>query len=186
MSGVEFQVGGASPDAPPDATDTGNGHVGGSLLDDLRSAAQAQAEEHFAEFPVGGEFKKQLWIRYKPMDPGPMNRFISRRAAMKENPKADIPVTEMNMDLMAQSCVCVLGADVNGENREVLEDGHGPVKLEHRLLVVLGMVPAEPMTDSHEAIMLLFGRNAMAIVDHGDDVVKWMTDPTAQPSVGNS
>lgn len=190
MTGPEITVGGGAPGAPA-ASNAGNGHVGESLLDSLREAAKAQAADHFEDFPVGGEFKKQLWIRYRPMDEGPMNRFIARRSAIKDNPELtkEFPITELNMDLMAQSCVCVLGADPNGENREELRDQYGVVRLEHRLLELLNMVPPdlqEGQATSHEVIMMLFGRNAMAVVDHGDDVVKWMQDPTVKPSVGNS
>jgi hypothetical protein len=191
-----LQFGGV-PGAPPDVVrnvqpDTEpNGAVPGSLLDKLRKAAAKQQEEHTEDFMVGGEFRKQLWIRYKPLDPEPMDAFITRRGAirdrMAEDPKASLPMTELNMDLMAQGCVAVLGADENGENREVLTDSQGTIRLEHRLCVLLDLpVPTEEKLTAREVIMIIFGGNAIAIVDHGDDVLGWMRDPVGWKPPGES
>lgn len=182
-------VGGAAKVAPPGPQ--GNGSAEGSILSQLRVAAAAQQEEHIMDFMVGGEFRKQLWIRYKPLDPGPMDRFISRRAQVRElqekNPKADFPITELNMDLMAQACVAVLGADADGGNKEVLEDNLGLVRLEKRLAILLGMpVPPEAELTSREVILMIFGGNGMAIIDHGDSIVTWMSDPASYSDPGKS
>lgn len=178
---VQLGTGGAGSSAPPEPESNG------SLLDQLRFAAAEQAKEHYHEMPVGGEFKKQLWIRYKPLSEAPMNRFIATRQSMKDTTK-DVKIVELNFDLMAQACVCVLGADVNGENKEELKDSQGTIRLEHRLIALLGMPLPEDGSQytAREVIMLLFGQNAMAVVDHGDNLVSWMEDPSAAVVPGES
>jgi hypothetical protein len=184
---TELTFGAQGPETQSDAAN-GNGVADDSLLASLRAAAAAQQEDHYEDFIVGGEFKKQLWIRYKPMDEVPMNRFITRRAAARENPNLDIPITELNMDLMATACVCVVGADPNGENRVELKDSMGAIRLEHRLAVLLNLPLPEDGSQytAREVIKMIFGQNAMAIVDHGDDVVNWMQDPAAKVRPGES
>jgi hypothetical protein len=34
--------------------------------------------------------------------------------------------------------------------------------------------------------MMIFGGNALAIIDHGDDLLSWLRDPKEQPDVGES
>lgn len=163
----------------------------GSLVSQLRHSAAKQQEEHVEDFLVGGEFKKQLWIRYKPLDPGPMDRFFARRAEVMNNlaqQKGELPITELNMDLMAQACIAIVGADVNGENKEVLEDEDGPLgHLDFRVTEFLH-IPWNGIGQptSRDVIMMLFGQNAMAIIDHGDDLASWMRDPAQHPNVGES
>jgi hypothetical protein len=133
---------------------------------------------------VGGEFKKQLWIRYQPLEAVAMDRYINRRSEIRQrqedNPRMGLPYTELNMDLMAQACVAVVGADENGENKFILEDDTGPMRLEHRLAIMLGMpVPGEIELNARDVIMLVFGGNALAVVDHGDDLLEWLRDPAA-------
>jgi hypothetical protein len=177
---------------PAAATEGGNGRSGiadDSLLADLKIAAQEQQEETVHDFVVGGKFGKQLWLRHKPLDEGPMNRFITQRAASRENPKLDIPITELNMDLMAQSCVAVLGADKEGtkESKFELKDEQGVIRLEHRLMQFLDLPvppPEQGLMTSREVVSIIFGRNAMAIVNYGDELVAWMQDPANYKSPG--
>lgn len=183
----------AVPNSPLTAPTGSNGGGGGStLLRELRAAAAAQSSEHTEDFVVGGEFGKQLWIRYKPLDSGPMDRFIAQRTAardrMDSDPRLVLPITDMNMDMMAQGCVCVLGADKEGNNKEALSDTHGSIRLEHRLAVLLELPLPEgnEMYTAREVIMMIFGGNGMAIVDHADDVVRWMRDPSKKPDLGES
>jgi hypothetical protein len=168
-----------------------NGEVAGSLIDQLRIAAKEQQKSHTVDMPVGGAFGKRLMIRYQPLEPGAMDRYITRRGEIRERQEADprlsIPFTELNMDLMAQACAAVVGADEQGENKVVLEDSMGKLRLEHRLAVMLHLpMPAEIEMTAHDVIMALFGGNALAIVDHGDDLLAWLRDPTEQPNVGES
>jgi hypothetical protein len=162
-----------------------------SLVGQLRMAAAEQQKEHVEDFLVGGEFKKQLWIRYKPLDPGPMDRFFARRSEVMGNLaglKGELPITELNMDLMAQACVGIVGADINGNNKEVLEDEDGPLThLDYRVTEYLH-IPWDGLDrpTSRDVIMALFGQNAMAIIDHGDDLAGWMRDPSQKPNVGES
>jgi hypothetical protein len=197
MSPEQRTFGGAPEGAPPEYVEgvnfeqDENGEVDGSLLSRLRHAAAEQSKEHVKDFMVGGEFRKELWIRYKPLDSGPMDRFLGQRSKMRDlaesDKKSSLPLTELNMDLMAHACVAVVGADVNGENKEILEDDFGPVKLEHRLAELLGFpIPGEKMLTAREVIMLVFGNNAVAIIDHGDEVLAWMHDPVEGIQPGES
>lgn len=185
---TEIKFSGASSGAPPPVArevtmdPEPNGEVEGSLLSQLRIKAKAQQKQHTTDMVVGGEFKKQLWIRYQPLEPAAMDRYITRRAEIRErqesNPRMGLPYTELNMDLMAQACVAVVGADENGENKFVLEDDTGSMRLEHRLAVMLGMpVPGDIELNARDVIKLVFGGNALAIVDHGDDLLTWLRDP---------
>lgn len=185
MSGAHVTVPGATEGAQE-----GNGHVedSESLLAGLRQAAAAQQEEHYEDFKVGGEFKNRLWIRYRPLGPEQMDRFINRRAAARENPQLDIPITELNMDLMAQACLGVYGSDDKGENKFPLRDEQGAIRLEHRLVAFLGMPvpPGSELLTAREVVMMLFGQNAMAVVTHGDALVEWMQDPASYVRPGES
>lgn len=197
MTDIKLGPGGAH-DAPPVVREVNyeqepNGEVAGSLLSQLREAAKLQQQEHINDIVVGGEFKKQLWIRYKPLDGPPMDRFITRRAELRDkignDPRSSIPFTELNMDLMAQACVAVVGANQDGENKQALEDDLGPVRLEHRLAVLLGFpVPTAQgeKLSAREVIMLLFANNAMAIIDHGEELLGWMRDPSLKLDQGKS
>lgn len=187
---------GGGEDAPTEVLETTyhkppNGEVEGSLISNLRIAAKAQQETHSTDMPIGGAFGKRLWIRYQTLEPSAMDRYITRRGEIRERQETDphlsIPFTELNMDLMAQACVAVVGADDKGENKIVLDDGMGALKLEHRLMVFLELpVPGEIQMTAHDAIMALFGGNALAIVDHGDDLLDWLRDPTEQPDAAKS
>lgn len=190
--------GGASEDAPPDVVrevnleQEPNGDsilAAGSLLDQLRSMAAEQEAKHTKDLLVGGFFRKQLWIRYKTLDPDDVDLFITRRSAlrdrMEEDPRAKMPYTELNMDLMSRACVAVVGANSKGEDKEPLEDEFGKVKLEHRLMEILGMpVPPTGQLTAREVIIRLFGGNAMAVMDHSDELIGWMRDPAAQAQPG--
>lgn len=157
-----------------------------SIIGQLRARAKEQQEEHTIDIAVGGEFKKQLLIRYKPLDPGPMDKFFARRSHVMDDPTGNLPITELNMDLMAQACVGVYGADVNGENKEQLTGPQGQaLKLDYRLIEFLQIpVTSDLQLTSYEVIMLLFGNNAMTLINHGDQLTKWMQDPAAVGDVG--
>lgn len=162
-----------------------------SIIGQLRARAKEQLEEHNIDIPVGGEFGKQLLIRYKPLDPGPMDKFFARRSQLRDMMPdgKELPITELNMDLMAQACVGVYGADANGENKEELTAPSGQaLKLDYRLIQFLQMPMDESMAKptSHEVIMMLFGNNAMAVINHGDELAGWMQDPTHRHIVGES
>jgi hypothetical protein len=185
-----IKFGGASADAPTEVMEVANGEVEGSLISNLRKSAKAQQKVHITDMPVGGEFGKRLQIRYQPLEPGAMDRYIARRAEIREVYEADnssgLPFTEFNMDLMAQACVAVVGADESGENKIVLNDGLGVLRLEQRLAEFLELPIPEHGLTARDVILMIFGGNALAIVDHGDDLLGWLRDPTEQPNVGES
>lgn len=188
---AQVQVGGGGAQSSPPAGPSNGAGRSNSLLTQLRARAKAQQAEHSVELPVGGEFGTWLKIKYKVLDEGPLDDFIARRQA---SPDKSPRVTSLNMDLMAQSCMNVVGYDENGGGSWVLEDDDGPVRLEHRLAVLLDL-PLLPTTaehpqqieyNAHEVIMLLFGKNPMAVVSHGDDLATWMQDPKKAPDAGKS
>jgi hypothetical protein len=153
----------------------------GSIVARLRAQAQAQQRSKTTTLLVGGEFKS-LYIRYKPLAPAQMDKFVAARQGVNIK---DISATAATMDMMARACVAVVGR-FDGEE-EVLADGDGPVKLEHRLAVLLDLPRPEGVRmTSHEVIETLFGHNGAMIATHGDELASWMQDPTEEPeqSVG--
>lgn len=177
------------PNTPTGAVEPATNGSAASILGNLRNLAALQQEAHTQEIKVGGEFGDLLKIEYKVLDQGPLDNFIARRQAQEGKPK----MTALTMQFMAQACLCVKGYDETGEHSIVLSDDEGVMRLEHRLAVFLNIVPpnpnpavkAQPLSAS-EVIMLLFGRNAMSIVSHGDELMTWMQDPSKKPDVGKS
>lgn len=166
----------------------GNGHSVNSVLGQLKARAALQQEVHTHEMSVGGEFGDTLKIKYKVLEEGPLDAFIAKRQEM-EKPQ----MTQLTMSFMAQACMCLVGYDETGEHSIVLEDDQGVVRLEHRLAALLDIVPPNPnpsappaVLTAPEVIMLMFGKNAMSIVSHGDDLMTWMSDPSKKPDVGKS
>ena len=152
----------------------------GSIVARLRAQAQAQQRAKHTEIMVGGEFKN-LFIRYKPLAPAQMDKFIAARQGLKVQ---DISAMSATMDMMARACVCLVGR--YGDEEEVLQDEDGPVKLDYRLANLLDMPRAEGVKlTSHEVIGLLFGSNGAMLAGHGDQLAEWMQDPTEpEQSVG--
>lgn len=154
----------------------------GSIVSRLRAQAKAQQEAKRTEIRVGGEFQN-LYIRYKPLAPAQMDKFVASRQGVKIQ---DISATSATMDMMARACVEVVGRF--GDEEEVLEDEDGPVKLDYRLAVLLDMPRAEGVKPtSHEVISALFGHNGAMIAQHGDVLTEWMMDPSnreVEQSVG--
>jgi hypothetical protein len=110
-------------------------------------------------------------IRYKPLEPDVMDEFLARQGD-------DTPPIQINMDMMARACIAVVGHDPQTGEKEIIQDERGPVLLEHRLVVALGLpVPSGPMLTAREVISMIFGRNGMAIGTHGDQVSEWMRNP---------
>jgi hypothetical protein len=154
----------------------------GSVLAQLQSAAAAQLEEKTFDLPVGGAFKDLLEIRYRPLDPQSMDRYIAKRARIidKGGELADISSTDASMDLMAQACVCLLARG------EVLEVSDGvPYRLDLRLADLLEI----PFPDGYEpsardVILKLFGNNAMALDAHATRLLEWMREPVEVHGLG--
>jgi hypothetical protein len=147
----------------------------GSIVARLRAQGQAQLRAKTTEVPVGGEFTG-LYIRYKVLAPGEMDKFVAARMGAKAQ---DISATAATMDMMARACVCLVGR--YGDEEEVLADDDGPVRLEDRLAYLLDMrSPTEPRLTSHDVIERLFGHNGAMIAMHGDVLATWMQDPGSQ------
>ena len=145
----------------------------GSIIDQLQRRAQRQQKRKVKAFPVGGEFGDWLQIRYTPLPPDQLDDFIAGQTEVSQE-----RAIEMNMDMMARSCVEVIGVDQDSKDVTVLQDDRGPVKLEHRLIVLLQIpIPEGAMLTSREVISFLFGNNGLAIGEHGDLIVQWMRKP---------
>lgn len=176
-------VEGGANGAPPEEAEPEV--VPGSIVARLREAARQQRQAKTYDIAVGGEFGDRLVIRYRPLPPAAMDKFIAARQGTRLQ---DISATAATMDMMARSCVEVLGR-YEGEE-EVLADSDGPVRLEDRLARLLDLrSPSEPVLTAHEVISRLFGDNGAAIAMHGDKLATWMQDPAtalAGDDVGES
>lgn len=175
-----------SADAEPDPHEqqtrdvTADGAAPGSIIQKLREKARDQQKVRVKAFPVGGDFGEWLQIRYKPLPPDRLDDFIAGQTEVSQE-----RAVELNMDMMARSCVDIIGVDQDSKDITILEDDQGPVRLEHRLIVLLQMpIPDGAILSSREAISYIFGNNGLAIGSHGDDIVTWMRKPGA--AEGNS
>jgi len=152
----------------------------GSIIDKLRKKAQSQQKARIKAFPVGGDFGEWLQIRYRPLPPSQLDDFIAGQTEVSQE-----RAIELNMDMMARSCVDVIGVDQDTKDITVLEDASGPVRLEHRLIVLLAMpIPDGAILTAREVISYIFGNNGLAIGEHGDQIASWMRRPGA--AEGNS
>ncbi len=156
----------------------------GSILAQLQAAAAAQQEEQRIELPIGGAFAGLLFVRYKPLDPGQMDRYVAKRARIidKGGELADISSTDSSMDLMAQACVCLLDR-AGGE----LELDGAPVRLDARLARLLELAFPEGFEPTaRDVILRLFGGNALAIDAHASRLLDWMRQPAEVPGLGEA
>jgi hypothetical protein len=145
----------------------------GSIIDQLRRRAANQQKKRIKAFPVGGDFGEWLQIRYTPLPPDQLDDFIAGQTEVSQE-----RAIEMNMDMMAKSCVDVIGVDQDSKDITILQDERGPVKLEHRLIALLEMpIPDGALLTSREVISFIFGNNGLAIGSHGDEIVSWMRKP---------
>lgn len=151
----------------------------GSIVARLREKAKQQQAVKRIDIPVGGEFGEHLVIRYKPLPPAAMDSFVARGIVRAE----EIPFTDDTMDMMARCCVEVIGR--YGDEEVVLEDADGPVRLEHRLAVLLDFPRAEGVKmTSHEVILALFANNGPMLGEHSATLMKWMTGKGDEEDLG--
>jgi hypothetical protein len=159
---------------------TAVGAAPGSIIDKLRKQAKSQQKKKIKAFSVGGDFGDWLQIRYTPLPADQLDDFIANQTEVSQE-----RAVELNMDMMARSCVDVIGVDQDTMDVTILEDDRGPVRLEHRLIVLLEMpIPDGAMLTAREVISYIFGNNGLAIGSHGDEIVTWMRKPGA--TEGNS
>lgn len=152
----------------------------GSIVEKLRQQAAGQQKQRIKAFPVGGDFGNWLQIRYSPLAPELLDDFLANQTEVSQQ-----RAIELNMDMMARACIGVIGVDQNTKEVTVLADEQGPIKLEHRLIVLLDMpYPDGAILTAREAISYIFGNNGLAIGEHGDQIASWMRNPGA--AEGNS
>jgi len=147
--------------------------AGSSIISTLRKQAIDQRKKKVKAFSVGGDFGDCLQIRYTPLPPGQLDDFIAGQTEVSQE-----RAIELNMDMMARSCVDVIGVEPDSKNVTILSDEDGPIRLEHRLIKFLEMpIPEGAVLTSREAISLIFGNNGLAVGEHGDKVAAWMRNP---------
>lgn len=152
----------------------------GSLVARLRSRAKEVQEERRLDLPVPG-WRGDLVLRFRPLDITQLERVVDRQA------KGGTSYVSEGIDAMATCCVGVLGRDSLGVTLTALEDAEGPVRIEHRLGVLLGMpVPPDAELSTREVVLMLFGGNAFALGSYLDRFVSWMIDPDATEPPGES
>ena len=155
----------------------------GSILWRLREQARQQKGDQTIDLPVGGEFGEWLMIRYQTIDVDRLDVFITKRMNQTD-PKA----LEVNMDLMAQACIGIVGHDPSTGDKEVLTHPDGkPMVFEQALIELLEMpIPPGPELSARDVIILLFARNGVAIGQHGNELVLWMQDPRKEFKPGEA
>jgi len=157
----------------------------GSILAQLQRAAAAQQEEQRIEIPVGGAFAGLLSIRYRPLNPDQMDRYVAKRARIidKGGELADISSTDSSMDLMAQACVCL----IDRAGGELAAEGEPPCRLDARLARLLDLsFPEGFEPTARDVILRLFGGNALAIDAHASRLLDWMRQPVEVPGLGEA
>lgn len=152
--------------------------VPGSLLDRLRSRAADVQRARTHDMPVPG-FHGELILRFKPLDVGQVERFVESRTQGRTGQISE------GIDVMCTACVGVYARD--GDAVIQLADADGPVRIEHRLGVLLGMViPVGVQLTAREVTLQLFGNNAFSLGSFIDDLATWMSDPDAEVEPGKS
>jgi hypothetical protein len=143
----------------------------GSLLDRLRSRA-ADSRARTLDVSVPGRWRGELVLRFRPLGVGQLERFVEGRRAGQASG------TSESIEVMATCCVGVYGRD--GDRMEPLSDEDGPLRLEHRLGVLLGMAaPYGATLTTREVVLWLFADNAFALGAVVDRLVEWAADPDA-------
>jgi hypothetical protein len=167
-------------DEPPDEAPTEVIDAGapGSVLARLRERAKATQQARTLDKVVPG-WEGELVVRFKPLDMATVDRFVGSLSD-----SSVLHVTEA-VDLVARACVGVY-ANAGGQ-LEQLADEDGPVRIEHRLAVLLGYpVPPEAKLTAREVILALFGGEALPLTTWAGEVASWMTDREAEPEAGES
>lgn len=150
----------------------------GSLLDRLRTRA-ADRGVRTLDVPVPGRWRGELVLRFKPLGVGELERFVEDRRSGRPSGVSE------SIEVMAKCCVGVYGRE--GDRLEALGDEDGPVRIEHRLGVLLGMEPPYGATFStREVVLWLFEDNSFALGSVTDRLVEWAADPDASEPVGES
>jgi hypothetical protein len=150
----------------------------GSLLDRLRTRA-ADRGVRTLDIPVPGRWRGELVVRFKPLGVGELERFVEDRRAGRPSGVSE------SIEVMARCCVGVYGRE--GDRLEALGDEDGPVRIEHRLGVLLGMeAPYGATLTTREVVLWLFEDNSFALGSVVDRLVEWAADPDASESMGES
>jgi hypothetical protein len=150
----------------------------GSLLARLRDHAREAQKGKTYDLPVPG-FQGELVLRFAPLDIATVERLAAKASSTSSG------VSE-TLDAMVRACVGVYGREADG-HLEPLEDEQGPVRIEHRLAVILGMTePGSDTLTAREVVLRLFGGNAFALSAYVEKLSEWMTDPDASERPGES
>jgi hypothetical protein len=162
-----------TPDQPED-----HRAAPGSLLGRLRSRAAQLQRERLLDLDLPG-WGGELVLRFRPLDVGQLDRFVQAQAKRQTSDVSE------GIESMATMCVGVFGRD--GDRLIELADEDGPVRIEHRLGVLLGMPIAPDATlTTREVVTYLFGGNAFALGQFIERLAEWMQDPDATEAPGKS
>lgn len=173
MSGAPITIGGVGNGAASEDwrnVETTPDAAPGSLHDRLIAAGKQHAEQRIKLDVEAGPYAGLVRIEYRPL---PWDLF--ERIAAKLSTANDVG---LNLDVMAQCCVCVIGVHADGLE-EVLDDGNGPMRLDDSLARYMQMQCAQgPIRPTaRDVVKELFGGNGMAIGAHATELLEWMRAP---------
>src|SRR3954471_10250357 len=117
----------------------------GSIIERLRARAAASQRARTLDLAVPG-YRGELLVRFQPLDVAAVEHFMSRNMEART---AAGGISE-TIDAMVRACVAVYAMD-NGDLVPV-EDERGPVRLEHRLAVLLALAEPEPVLTAREIV----------------------------------
>lgn len=144
--------------------------VPGSLIDRLRQHAKDTQRDRLHDRAVPG-WQGDLILRFRPMGIGQLERYVESRN--RTNAKAQIAE---GIDALTICCVGVYARD--RDTLVQLADEDGPIRIEHRLAVLLGWpTPPDGKYTGREVALKLFGGNAFALGEYVDALITWMRDP---------
>lgn len=160
------------PDQPEDRA------APGSLLSRLRSRAAELQRERVCDLDVPG-WRGELVLRFRPLSVAQLDRFVQAQAKRKTSDVSE------GIESMVSMCIGVFARD--GGRLVALSDEDGPVRIEHRLGVLLDMpVPPDATLTSREVVSFLFGGNAFALGEFIERLAQFMQDPDADETPGKS
>jgi hypothetical protein len=150
----------------------------GSVLAQMRVAAEAQRRAHTLELEVGGALDR-LVIRYRVLTPREWDKYavlLTPQIAARGAGTGDLPpMSVLNARMMAAACETCLWRGDDGELSDL------EVRLDGRLAEMLGHPLPAGMTYSDlgvlEVVDGLFA-SPMAVTAHAGELVQWMQNPT--------
>jgi hypothetical protein len=152
-----------------------------SLFDELKDEHAGLSEKRTKVFDMPG--RERLAVRYKAIGLKMIEKY-QRRAAKDDSELATIHCAA---DILAACCDEILVYDDEGNPQPLIDQeecpdrwGDDPIRYDERLVEALGIEGLEPGSKNRivvESVFKVFEPdtgNDIAMMDHGDDVVKWI------------